>query len=398
MKKRRCTLLGVGPMSKNCVDATIELANDHQVPLMLIASRRQIDSEVFGGGYVNNWSTEEFSRYVIDQDKKGFVILARDHGGPWQNTIEKEQKLSLKRAMESAKKSYEADILSGFELIHIDPSEDIFGISTTDQILDRVYELLEFCTSVAQKANKDIAFEIGTEEQSGGTNTREQLEYVLQNVLSFCDKSKIQKPTFIVIQTGTKVMETKNVGTFDWPLRIMGELPAEIQVPQMIELCNKYNIFMKEHNTDYLSDEALSWHPKFGIHAANVAPEFGVEETKAFLKLLEEHKLPQLAERFINLAYNSNKWEKWMLPNSNAGQRERAIIAGHYVFAKPEFQEIKQEVQRSIKNIDIDQYLKDRVKLSIMRYLKAFRLLDISKYSLGNEMLIMNRKLQETNI
>ncbi len=398
MKKRRCTLLGVGPMSKNCVDATIELANDYQVPLMLIASRRQIDSEAFGGGYVNNWTTEEYSRYVIDQDKKGFIILARDHGGPWQNTIEKEQKLSLKRAMESAKKSYEADILSGFEVIHIDPSEDIFGNSTTDQILDRVYELLEFCTSVAQRASKDIAFEIGTEEQSGGTNTREQLEYVLQNVLSFCDKNKIQRPTFIVIQTGTKVMETRNVGTFDWPLRITGELPAEIQVPQMIELCNKYNIFMKEHNTDYLSDEALSWHPKFGIHAANVAPEFGVEETRAFLKLLEDYKLPKLTDRFIDLAYNSHKWDKWMLPNTNAGKRERAIIAGHYVFAKPEFQEIKQEVQKSAKDVDIDQYLKDRVKLSIMRYLKAFRLLDISKYSLGNEMLIMNKQEQEINI
>ena len=44
MAKRRCTLLGVGPMSKNCVDVTIELANNHKIPLMLIASRRQIDS------------------------------------------------------------------------------------------------------------------------------------------------------------------------------------------------------------------------------------------------------------------------------------------------------------------------------------------------------------------
>lgn len=381
MRERRCTMLGVGPMSKNCVDATIELANDYRTPIMLIASRRQIDSEDFGGGYVNNWTTQEFSQYVIDQDKKGFTILARDHGGPWQNTIEKEQKLSLKRAMESAKKSFEADILSGFEVIHIDPSEDIFGRSSVDQILDRVYELLEFCTSVAQKASRDIAFEIGTEEQSGGANTREELEYVLQKVLGFCDKNKIQKPTFIVIQTGTKVMETRNVGTFDWPLRIMGELPAEIQVPQMIELCHKYNIFMKEHNTDYLSDEALSWHPKFGIHAANVAPEFGVMETRAFLKILEDNGLKELAESFIELAYQSKKWEKWMLPNTNAGKREKAIISGHYVFAKSEFQEIKKEAQRFIKDVAIDQFLKDQVKTSIFRYLRAFRLLSLSQYS-----------------
>ena len=71
IQKRRCTLLGVGPMSLNCVDAAIELAETQDVPLMLIASRRQVDSEQFGGGYVNNWTTQEFSRYVIDNDKKG---------------------------------------------------------------------------------------------------------------------------------------------------------------------------------------------------------------------------------------------------------------------------------------------------------------------------------------
>ena len=90
-QKKRCTLLGVGPMSKNCVDATIELANESDAPLMLIASRRQIDAEAFGGGYVNNWTTEEYAQYVIENDKKGKVILARDHGGPWQNPVEIEQ-------------------------------------------------------------------------------------------------------------------------------------------------------------------------------------------------------------------------------------------------------------------------------------------------------------------
>ena len=76
LTKHRSTLLGVGPMSLNCIDATIELANDYSIPLMLVASRRQIDSEIFGGGYVNGWTTPEFSRYVTDKDKKANVILA----------------------------------------------------------------------------------------------------------------------------------------------------------------------------------------------------------------------------------------------------------------------------------------------------------------------------------
>ena len=45
ISKNKSTLLGVGPMSLNCVNATIELANENNIPLMMIASRRQIDSK-----------------------------------------------------------------------------------------------------------------------------------------------------------------------------------------------------------------------------------------------------------------------------------------------------------------------------------------------------------------
>ena len=53
LKKKRSTLLGVGPMSKNCVDVTIELSNKYGIPIFLIASRRQIDSEEFSGDFLN---------------------------------------------------------------------------------------------------------------------------------------------------------------------------------------------------------------------------------------------------------------------------------------------------------------------------------------------------------
>ena len=159
LTKHRSTLLGVGPMSLNCIDATIELANDYSIPLMLVASRRQIDSEVFGGGYVNGWTTPEFSRYVTDKDKKANVILARDHGGPWQNNKEKEAELSLSQAMESSKASYKVDIDAGFQILHIDPSIDIFGVPKVNVIIDRICELYEFCWSYAQQQGKEIIFE-----------------------------------------------------------------------------------------------------------------------------------------------------------------------------------------------------------------------------------------------
>lgn len=368
--------MGVGPMSKNCVDATIELSNDYEIPLMLIASRRQIEAEDFGGGYVNRWSTERFVEYVIEHDRKGKIILVRDHGGPWQNDFEKEQKMNLRNAMESAKESFRVDIESGFEIIHIDPSIDICGGLSVDDTLLRIFELYEFCWSAAKQKKRKIVFEIGTEEQSGSNNNQFDSEYIISETNKFCAKNNLPLPAFVVIQTGTKVMETKNVGTLDNPFRIKGELPAEIQIPKILDMCNKYNIFLKQHNTDYLSDEALAWHPKLGIHSANVAPEFGVAETLAFIEVLKKYKLDGFIERFIKLAYASKKWQKWMLPESETGETEKAVIAGHYVFSDPEFIEIKAQVKTELQNhgIELDEYLKLKVKESIMRYLKNFRL------------------------
>lgn len=376
LNKRRCTLLGVGPMSVNCVDAAIELANDHEVPLLLIASRRQIDSEEFGGGYVNNWTTQEFAQYVTDRDKKGKILLARDHGGPWQSLKEKEAGLGLRRAMDSAKSSYRADIEAGFQVIHIDPSVDIHGKPDVDEVLDRVFDLYEYCWTQAQQNRQEIIFEIGTEEQSGSTNSQEELDYTLNAVKQFCAKNRLPQPTFVVIQCGTRVMEARNVGSFDSPIRVADEIPAEIQLPKMIEICNRHGIFMKEHNTDYLSDEALQWHPRLGIHAANVAPEFGVAETRALLNVLESNGLTGFAERFLEIAYDSKKWDKWMLPDTKATDRDRSIIAGHYVFAKDACQELKKEAANELskKGIDLESYLKEQVKQSILRYLVNFRL------------------------
>ncbi len=380
LQKRHCTLLGVGPMSVNCVDAAIELANEHEIPLMLIASRRQIDSEDFGGGYVNNWTTEEFARYVTEKDKKGKILLARDHGGPWQNIKEQEAGLGLKRAMNSAKSSYRADINAGFQVLHIDPSVDIHGAPDVDEILDRIFDLYDFCWTHAQQTRQEVIFEVGTEEQSGSTNSQEELDYTLNAIKKFCSQNRLPYPTFVVIQCGTRVREMRNVGSFDSPVRVANEIPAEIQLPKMIEICNRHGVFMKEHNADYLSDEGLQWHPRLGIHAANVAPEFGVAETRALINILEDNGLANIAERFLNISYESKKWDKWMANETSATYRDCALISGHYVFSKTEVKELKLEASKELegKGINLEQHLKQQVKNSITRYLYNFRLLRAS--------------------
>lgn len=370
------TLLGVGAMSTNCIDAVVELSNEYNIPILLIASRRQIDSLEFGGGYVNHWTMEDLARYVFDNDMGGKVLLCRDHGGPWQNTEEQKKNLGLRDAMESAKRSYTCDVENGVQILHIDPSVDIHKRISINEVVDRLLELYEHCWSVGEKRNSKIEFEIGTEEQSGGTGSAVEFEVMLKRVNRHCDKYHMPRPLFVVIQNGTKVMETRNVGSFDIPVRIAGEVAPEIQIPLMSKICSDHGILVKAHNTDYLTDDSLRWYPRLGIHAANVAPEYGVVESRALVNMLEEQGMGKIADSFLELSFRSGMWKKWVLPDTKATDRECALMAGHYVFSTPEFFAIKSKASVSLqkKGINLDQYLKEQIKRAIKRYLIDFRM------------------------
>jgi len=66
------------------------------------------------------------------------------------------------------------------------------------------------------------------------------------------------------------------------------------------------------------------------------------------------------------------KWKKWMLKGTGADDKDRAIIAGHYVFSSNEFIELKAKASSRINNLD--SFLKSKVKESIYRYMNAFNL------------------------
>ena len=378
---KNSTMLGVGPMSKNVVDTAIDIANKYRVPIMLIASRRQIECKALGGGYCNNWSTEEFSKYVKKKDKYNQIILSRDHGGPWQGDPRYEKKSTISQSMINAKKSFKVDIENGFKIIHIDPSVTFSKKPIPKKIiLKRLFELYEFVSNYAKKMNSEILIEIGTEEQSGGTGTYESLDQLLKEVKNYTKKKKLIAPTFVVVQSGTKVMETKNVGSFESPIRIMNEIPVEIQIFKVLEVCKKHEIFMKEHNADYLTNDSLKWHPKIGIHATNVAPEFGVEETKALLEYFKLHNDKLSEKKFINLAFKSNKWKKWMINKKDKKKDlNKAIIAGHYIFSSQSFKKLLKHFlkKNKLNEKTLDIFLKKNIKRSIMRYVKNFNLIQI---------------------
>jgi len=65
-----------------------------------------------------------------------------------------------------------------------------------------------------------------------------------------------------------------------------------------------------------------------------------------------------------------------MLPNSKTTKKDKAIIAGHYVFSSKEFKELKNEILEKMDNReDFDKYLKFEIKKSILRYLKCLKII-----------------------
>jgi len=374
--ENKCTLLGIGPMSKNCVDVVIEIANEYDVPLMLIASRRQIESKELGSGYVNNWSTEEFAKYVKENDKKSNVILCRDHGGPYQDNGYSLSNLSLEDAMENAKKSFRKDIESGFKIIHIDPSANLTSTNHIDEMLNRIFELYDFCYSVSKETNNEIFVEVSIGKEDGGIHDPHEVEFAISKLKEFCKEKDFPLPLFFVVKTGNHVMETSNVGIFENIVQ-KNLTDFELKFKKIIDYCNKNKILIKVHNGDYLSDDSLQFHPSIGFHAINIAPEFGVTETKAILDLLQKNNLEKIANNFFQIAYNSNKWEKWMLNNSLKSKIDKAIIAGHYVFSDRNFLHLKDEiVQKLSDKDDFDSYLKSKIKLAILRYCYCLKIIN----------------------
>ncbi len=369
----RRTFLGAGPMSPISVLSVIELANHYKKPISLIPSRRQIEAKSLGGGYVNNWSTEEFVKFVRDRDSGNFVKLSRDHSGPWQlNALDSNgQLLTYEDAMNEVKESLLTDLSLGFDLIHIDPSQGLRYGRTQEEVERDIIELLEFCH---KKQIGSCAYEVGADEQSTVPELVSEAELKLRRILIEISKQKLPLPLFYVLQTGTKVMETRNIGSFDAKLPVNGMLPASVQLPEIIKMCERNGVLIKEHNSDYLSDKALQWHPRFGIHAANVAPEFGVVETRALLSIAESVHDKQFVDTFSEKALNGLRWTKWMLENSNASEREKVEISGHYHFADPEVIQIRQRLSENVqkKGRDLELEVKNQVKNSINRYLRWF--------------------------
>jgi hypothetical protein len=111
------------------------------------------------------------------------------------------------------------------------------------------------------------------------------------------------------------------------------------------------NVNLKEHNADYLSGDEISIRKKY-ISGLNIAPQFGVSQT--IFVLNECKKFGVNPDDFLEVSYNSKKWEKWLYKINKNDKLRCSVIAGHYNFNTKEYKILIENLQKYKKNINND--------------------------------------------
>lgn len=313
----------IGPMSKNIVDTIIDFCDNTGNTIGLIPSRRQVE---WSSGYVNEWTTKEFSEYVKSKTDK--ILLVRDHSGPGQGQIDDDGYESLKEDCKY------------LDLIHIDPWKKYpaFNLGAKETI-----RMIEYCYDL----NPNIQYEVGTEEAIRRFEPYE-LNDLMHELKSRLTPEVYNQIKYLVIQSGTSLKGTTQTGNYD-----------SDRLKEMIDVCRHHNLISKEHNGDYIPVSIIKEKFGLGLDSINIAPEFGLIETQTYLDNIKENTI---FDEYWKICFESKKWEKWVSKDFDpyVNKEELIKICGHYVISSNKFYEIKKKYPY------IDKEIKDRIYCKLM--------------------------------
>ncbi len=119
------TIFAACPNSSAVIKASLRSAKRNNAPIKFAATLNQVDLD---GGYTG-LTPAQFVKTIRQEAAAihftGPVIVAIDHGGPWLKGSSDQEKWSYEDAMLAVKKSFEAAVVAGYDLIHVDPTIDI---------------------------------------------------------------------------------------------------------------------------------------------------------------------------------------------------------------------------------------------------------------------------------
>ena len=385
------TLLAVCPNSISVIKAAFRSAKRNNAPIKFAATLNQIDGD---GGYTG-LTQLEFTKMLRNEAKTinytGKYIVAIDHGGPWLKDIQNIEKWDTLKAMSAIKKSFEDAIFAGYDLIHVDPTVDIFlnqgETIDINVVAARTVELIKHAEEYRKKNNiSPISYEVGTEEVHGGLADELVFDTFILQLKEGLIKSGLSDvwPCFIVGKVGTDLHTT----TFD----------KEV-AKTLTDKVRPLGSYIKGHYTDGVVNPED--YPICGMGAANIGPEFTISEYEALVELekteqeyYKKGEIAQLSEiksTLWSLVKTSNRWKKWLQKDEigkefeelSENKKQWLVQTGcRYIWQHPEALVARYRLYENLKRfgIDAESVVLGRIEHDMDKYFYAFNLVNFNDY------------------
>jgi len=385
----RRTIFAACPNSPAVIAASLRAAKRNNAPIYFAATLNQVDCD---GGYTG-MTQEAFCRTVRFETEKinftGPVIIAIDHGGPWLKDKQRTEKWSVEEAMNGVKKSFEAAVLAGYDLIHVDPTVDINvpkgEIIDIRLVAERTVELIAHVEKFRKERGlPQISYEVGTEEVHGGLADETMFDTFiteLKNRLVGIGLPDVW-PCFIVGKVGTDLDTT----IFDG--EVAKKLTAKVR---------PLGSYIKGHYTDDVANPEE--YPLCGMGAANVGPEFTMSEYRALCELEGLEKrfekegkvavLSNMRDTLLAEVHDSHRWEKW-LHEDELGKdlceltpdRQDWIVSTccRYIWQQPRTLAARGILYSNLGRLGIDaeEIVLGRIERDMDKYFRAFNLIGLN--------------------
>ena len=383
------TLFAACPNSLSVIKASFRAAKRNNAPIYFATTLNQVDCDGGYTGMTQSEFTKILRREAAAVHYEGPYIVAIDHGGPWLKDKQSIERWSTEQAMEGVKKSYEAALLAGYDLIHVDPTVDIFlpkgEIIDIHVVAKRTVELIAHAEAFRKAHNlPPISYEVDTEEVHGGLADPKTFDTFLIDLKAGLAAEGLSDvwPCFIVGKVGTDLHTT----TFDPD--VAKELTAKVR---------PYGSYIKGHYTDDVSNPEA--YPMSGMGAANVGPEFTMNEYDALAELEQEEikhfeagSIPQLSHITRVLwqqVYESGRWKKWLhgdevgkdLSEVSSERQLWLVKTGcRYIWQKAETLVARQLLYDNLKYVGVnaEEVVLMRIEHNMDKYYRAFNLIDLN--------------------
>lgn len=395
---QNCTLFAACPNSLAVIRAALRSAKRNNAPIKFAATLNQIDLQ---GGYTGLDQYEFVKTIRREADAinfNGLVIVAIDHGGPWLKDIHTSEKWSYEDSMNAVKRSFEAAVAAGYDLIHVDPTIDITlpkgQIIDIDTVAARTVELIVHTENFRRQHGFDrIGYEVGTEEVHGGLADMKVFSRFLQLLKNGLAENNLSDvwPCFVVGKVGTDL----HTSTFD-----------PVVASQLGREAAKYGSVIKGHYSDNVTNPEE--YPAAGMGAANVGPEFTECEYEGLMELVDleqtlfnDGRVPkqsQLKKALWDAVIRSNRWKKWLHEGetadnfySNTPDRQLWLIKTgcRYIWENPEVIAARTKLYRNLEQngIDAEAVLLLTIEKAMDKYFHKFNLVDLNGRLLHEELV-----------